>query len=91
MTITTEEHVEKEKDSTSKKPKIMSLKLKGTKKESEKDQEKGTCRHIHWSQDTIDNENMNKKKSNRIKNNNLIQLFILFFKFLFSLLYISSQ
>lgn len=58
-------------ENDAKKPKTMSLKLKGTPKQKER-----TSRHIHWSQDTIDNEDLNKKKSNRkIKQDELV-LFI---------------
>ncbi len=46
---------------------VATLNLKPTRKTSEN-------RHIHWSEDTVDNEDLNKKKSNRKKLGNLIKL-----------------
>lgn len=41
---------------------VLTLKLKTIRRTSEN-------RHIHWSEDTVDNEDLNKKKSNRKKEN----------------------
>lgn len=76
-TTTTEKTTTQKKAASS----VLKLKLKTDKKPS---------KHIHWSEDTVDNEELNRKKSNSIKEKNPI-VFIIKFISSFSLLYISSQ
>lgn len=64
---------------------VLKLKLKTDKKPS---------KHIHWSEDTVDNEELNRKKSNSIKEKKKQIVFNIEFISSFclcSLLYIPSQ
>lgn len=67
MTVTTTLNLVAEEASSSQIPKVVTLKLKGKKERR--------SRHITWSEDTIDNENLNKKKSNCNTKNHFYKLF----------------
>ena len=60
-TITITASKAEEQSQNSPPPIKASLKLKCAKETPHK---KANNRHIHWSEDTVDNENLNKKKSN---------------------------
>lgn len=81
MTITVTPNLDSEDCSncTNEAPKVLILKL-----ERKKERQNG---HITWSEDTIDNENLNKKKSNCKTKIRCRGLNILFF----SMLHISSK
>lgn len=50
---------------------VATLKLRPVKKKTE------SGRHIHWSEDTVDNEDLNRKKSNSTKRAKELFIFIL--------------
>ena len=77
MTITITPNLDNDQTSSN----VVTLKLKGKKERR--------SRHITWSEDTIDNEDLDKKKSNRKTK----QFRAVFFKFnlFFSVLHISSK
>ena len=57
MTMTITPNLENDQASSNETPSAVTLKLKGKKERR--------SRHITWSEDTIDNEDLDKKKSNR--------------------------
>lgn len=60
------------------------LRLKNPSKDSNNNESETKQRHIHWSPETVDNEHLNRKKSNSKTIRRIIS-------YHFSLLYISSR